>query len=135
VTPLEVVITVLAGSAGALLRHVVTRVFAARPARLPWAVVIVNVAGSLVAGAVVGVEAGVQPIDQVHLILITGFAGGLTTFSTFSTETVQLIAERRVRTAVISVAANLVLGAAGFATGFVGALAVVFAVGAGGQAI
>ena len=38
----------VAGALGALLRYAVTRAFAARPSRLPWAVLVVNVAGSLV---------------------------------------------------------------------------------------
>ena len=65
--------------------------FARTPSRLPWAVLIVNVVGSLVGGVVLGLaQAGVIGAD-LRLILLSGFAGGLTTFSTFSVETIQLI--------------------------------------------
>jgi CrcB protein len=46
--------------------------------------------------------------------------GGLTTFSTLSVETVQFVTAKRVRVAVLSIAANLVFG--------IGAAAAAFAV-------
>jgi fluoride exporter len=54
----------------------------------------------------------------LHLIVITGFCGGLTTFSTFSVETVQFATAGRWRRAVVNVALNLVLGIAAAALGF-----------------
>ncbi len=70
---------------------------------------IVNVAGSLVAGVAIGLSEMLGTGD-LPLVLLSGVAGGLTTFSTFSVETVQLVMVRRVRAAVISVAANLAGG-------------------------
>ena len=76
----------------------------------PIAVLLVNVTGSALAGAILGLaEAGAVSAD-LRLILLTGFCGGLTTFSTFSVETIQLVLEGRWRTAASSVSANLVLG-------------------------
>ena len=105
-----VVITLLAGALGAVARYGVTLAFARTPARLPLAVLIVNVVGSFIGGGVVGlVSAGVIGAD-IRLILLSGLAGGLTTFSTFGVETVQLIRESRLWTAALSVVLNLVLG-------------------------
>jgi CrcB protein len=71
---------------------------------------LVNTLGSALAGAILGLaEAGAVNAD-LRLILLTGFCGGLTTFSTLSVETIQLVLDGRWRPAVISVAANLVLG-------------------------
>jgi CrcB protein len=107
---LVVVITLLAGALGAVARYGVTLAFARTPARLPLAVLIVNVVGSFIGGGVVGlVSAGVIGAD-IRLILLSGLAGGLTTFSTFGVETVQLIRESRLWTAALSVVLNLVLG-------------------------
>lgn len=76
----------------------------------PLAVLAVNVTGSALAGAILGLaEAGAVSAD-LRLILLTGFCGGLTTFSTFSVETIQLFVDGRWRAAVTSVIANLVLG-------------------------
>jgi len=103
-----IALVLLAGAVGALLRFLVLRLIAA-----PWAVLVVNVVGSFVGGLLIGATTG-----DLRLILLTGFCGGLTTFSTFSVETVQLVMERRVRTAVLSVAANLVLGIGAAALGY-----------------
>ncbi len=73
--------------------------------RFPWAVLIVNVVGSAVGGAI---AAAASP--DVRLIVLGGFCGGPTTFSTFSVETIQLIQDRRTRTAALSVGANPVAG-------------------------
>ncbi|MCU1544003.1 MAG: CrcB family protein [Microbacteriaceae bacterium] len=99
----------LAGAAGAALRYVVSMRAAAHPG-FPWAVLVVNVAGSLVAGAVLALAERAAITPDLRLILLTGVCGGLTTFSTFSVETIELVLYRRARVAALSVAGNLVLG-------------------------
>lgn len=97
-----------AGAFGAVLRFLVARL-----APTPWAVLIVNAVGSFVGGVLIGATAG-----DLRLVLLTGLCGGLTTFSTFSVETVQLVLERKTRIALVSVGANLVLGIGAAALGF-----------------
>jgi CrcB protein len=109
VTPLAAVAVVLAGAVGAVVRYLVTLALAGRPG-FPWAVLAVNVAGSLLGGAVLALAERAAITADVRLVLLTGLCGGLTTFSTFGIETVQLVLDGRARTAVASVAANLVLG-------------------------
>jgi len=99
-TPLLVALVLAAGAVGSALRYLAGR--AGARATWPWPVLLVNVVGSLIAG--VGIH------SDVSLIVVTGFAGGLTTFSTLSVETVQLFLSSRWRSAVGSVAANLALG-------------------------
>lgn len=101
-------LVLLAGATGALLRFLTARLV-----RAPWAVLVVNVAGSFLGGVLVGATTG-----ELQLILLTGLCGGLTTFSTLSVETVQLAMERKLRTAVLSIGANLVLGVAAAAIGY-----------------
>lgn len=99
----------LAGAAGAVVRFCVSRILAARTT-FPWAVLLVNAVGSALGGVVLGLtEAGAVSAD-VRLILLTGFCGGLTTFSTFSVETIQLVLDGKGRTAAVSVFSNLALG-------------------------
>ena len=115
---LVVITALVAGSLGAVIRYGTARAFAAHPSRLPWAVLIVNVVGSLVGGVVLGLaQAGTWSADA-RLIVLSGFCGGLTTFSTFSVETIQLALDGRMRAAVASVAANLVLGIGAAALGW-----------------
>jgi fluoride exporter len=107
-TPLVVALVLVAGAVGSLVRYLVGR--AGARASWPWPVLAVNVAGSLLAGILIH--------SDLALIAVTGLAGGLTTFSTFSVETVQLVAEGRWRTATASVALNLTLGLAAATAGW-----------------
>jgi fluoride exporter len=103
-----IALVLLAGAAGALLRFLVVRVLP-----VPWAVLAVNVAGSLLGGLLIGATEG-----DLQLILLTGFCGGLTTFSSFTVETVQLVMAGKSRAAALSVGLNLVLGIAAAAVGY-----------------
>jgi fluoride exporter len=108
---------IVAGGVGALLRYLVTLAVLGREP-LPWAVFIVNVVGSAIGGALLGLaERGVIGGD-IRLVLLTGLAGGLTTFSTFSVETLQLVAEGTWRSAIGNVVANLTLGLAAAALAY-----------------
>ena len=117
-SPLVIVVALLAGAVGAALRYVASILIGRTTSRLPLAVLLVNVVGSLIGGVVLGlVQSGAIGTDA-RLVVLSGLAGGLTTFSTFSTETVQLAIAGRWRTAALSVAANLVLGVGAAVVGF-----------------
>jgi CrcB protein len=117
VSPTVIAAVLLAGALGALARFGVSRALASRP-RFPWAVLLVNVVGSAIGGVVLGLAEAGGLSPEWRLILLTGFCGGLTTFSTFSVETVQLVLDGRSRIALGSVAANLTLGIAAAAAGY-----------------
>ncbi|MEP6841981.1 MAG: CrcB family protein [Pseudolysinimonas sp.] len=116
-----VVAAVLAGAVGALLRYGTTLLFARLHDELPWAVLAVNTVGSLIGGIVLGLvttgAAGAAGAD-IQLIVVGGLAGGLTTFSTFSVETMQLALAGRWRIVVATVGANLALGVGAAVLGF-----------------
>jgi CrcB protein len=112
VTPLLVVVGALAG---APLRLLVTRI-AGRNGRDPApGTLVVNVAGSAVLGALVGLAA--VPAWVLALVA-TGFCGTLTTFSTFGVDVVRLIEDRRLAGVLVYLAATLVLGLGAAATGY-----------------
>ncbi|MCD5342027.1 CrcB family protein [Arthrobacter sp. AK04] len=89
------------------------------PARLhwPWATLLVNVAGCFIIGAAHGLTADLGLGAEWQAGLATGLAGGLTTFSSWTTATVRLVAEERLGSAAANIAANLVLGLAAAAAG------------------
>lgn len=81
------------GGIGSAVRYLAS-ILAARwfGSEFPYGTLIVNLAGAFIIGLVqeVGTEALVLP-DNVRLFLTTGILGGLTTYSTFSYETVRLM--------------------------------------------
>ncbi len=85
---------------------------------IPWGTLLANLIGGYLIGACIAVFQAMPQLDPVwRLLLITGFLGGLTTFSTFSAEVVGfLMAERYVLafvTATAHVAGSLLLTIAG----------------------
>lgn len=71
----------------------------------------VNIVGSFVMGLIMGFLATRHGLsDGWKLFLATGMMGGFTTFSSFSLETVQLIENGEVTTALIYVLSSVILG-------------------------
>ncbi|PRY68157.1 camphor resistance protein CrcB [Glaciihabitans tibetensis] len=100
---------VLCGGVASVLRYLVSVLLGGR-GTLQWAVLVVNVVGSALGGAVLGLaESGVISTD-LRLILLGGVAGGLTTFSTWSVETVELALTGKWFRSALNVGLNIVLG-------------------------
>ena len=112
------------GVAGALLRFAVDSWFAHRPAHRtglrrhwPWATLTVNVAGSFLIGVSLGLTERLGLGPEWHTALTAGLAGGLTTFSSWTTATVRLVSEARYCAAALNIAVNLLAGLAAAALG------------------
>ena len=116
---MTVLLVLIGGALGAPVRYVVDLMVQSRhDSVLPWGTFVVNAAGSLVLGATAG---GVAVAGGAHWLLTlvgTGFCGALTTFSTFSFETVRLAEEGALGAAAINAAGSVVVGAAACAAGW-----------------
>ncbi|GLU88622.1 fluoride efflux transporter CrcB [Agromyces sp. NBRC 114283] len=117
-SPLVIATVLIAGSLGAVIRYLLSRRFPVRPGHLPGGILIVNVVGSAVAGVVLGLAERAAVSADWRLILVTGFCGGLTTFSTWSVETIELLDGGRWRAALLNVFVTLVLGFAAAGAGY-----------------
>ncbi|MEU8913767.1 fluoride efflux transporter CrcB [Streptomyces nigrescens] len=112
---------VVAGAmVGAPLRFLTDRYVQCRHDTVfPWGTFTVNVAGSLILGLVTGAVAAGAASSHVQLLLGTGLCGALTTYSTFSYETLRLAADGArgwaAANAVLSVLATLAAAFAGVA--------------------
>lgn len=100
----------VAGAVGAVIRYALSRAYPVRPGHLPGGILIVNVVGSGIAGAVIGLAERAAVGDDLRLVLVTGFCGGLTTFSTWTVETVELLDGGRWRAAVLNVVVTVTVG-------------------------
>jgi CrcB protein len=113
---MTVLLVMLGAAIGAPLRYLTDRVVQARHAStFPWGTFTVNVAGSLMLGYLTGLA--VAP--WISALLGTGFCGALTTYSTFSYETLRLVLQGdRVLAAAYSIGSVL----AGLGAAYVGLL-------------
>src|SRR5215213_4649389 len=96
----------LGGGAGSILRYLCQRTW---NISFPYGTLIVNIAGCLLIGLLWGVFT--KHIDeQKRLLLVTGFCGGFTTFSSFTYESVQMMIENRWLSFVVYTATSVIAG-------------------------
>ncbi len=109
----------LGGSLGAMSRYGLALVLPHAPGRFPWATFTVNVIGSLLLAVafVWIVEKSGLPLIWRHLIMV-GFLGAFTTFSTFSMESLALLHSGHIKLAVIYIVSSVVVCIAAAAVGY-----------------
>ena len=111
----------LGASVGAVLRWLLGRWLNALYPSIPPGTLVANLVGGYLIGIAVAFFAG-QPglAPEWRLMIITGFLGGLTTFSTFSAEVTTLLQQGRLLSAgaaiSIHVGGSLVMTILGLAT-------------------
>ncbi|WP_461075604.1 fluoride efflux transporter CrcB [Spirosoma flavus] len=104
------VLVFMGGGAGSLLRYVAGRYV---PVMLtgspfPTAILLVNVVASFILGAVIS-WATYHQDETTRLLVGVGFCGGLSTFSSFSYDTVALLQNGRIGAALLNIGLNVVL--------------------------
>ncbi|MFI9050273.1 fluoride efflux transporter CrcB [Streptomyces sp. NPDC053427] len=103
---------VVAGAVvGAPLRFLTDRLVQSRhDSVFPWGTFTVNVAGSLILGLLTGAATVGAASSHVQLLLGTGLCGALTTYSTFSYETLRLALDGARFYAAANAVASVVAG-------------------------
>lgn len=104
----------LAGGIGTLARYGVgTLTMRLLGTGFPWGTFAVNILGSFLFGWVWGLESIRNAItSETRIILLIGFMGGFTTFSSFAFENYALLRDGSFGLAAINIAAQNILGLA-----------------------
>ncbi|WP_413451777.1 fluoride efflux transporter CrcB [Georgenia phoenicis] len=93
---MTLLLVALGGGLGAAGRYVVDSVLPSGDAdRVPRGTTAVNLSGSLLAGVLVGALAAGALDPRAYAVVLAGFCGGYTTFSTASLEAVRLLQRGR----------------------------------------
>ncbi|HUX42698.1 MAG TPA: fluoride efflux transporter CrcB [Rectinemataceae bacterium] len=108
---LDIALVLAGGGVGSLSRYLVSlsagRFFGDSFA---WGTMIVNLLGCLIIGFVVGLlDRSVLP-RAMRLLLVTGFLGGFTTFSSFSLESVRMFMAGTVGKGALNLGINVIAG-------------------------
>jgi len=84
----------------------------------PYATCVVNIAGALVMGFIMGLAIKGQISPSLRLFLATGICGGFTTFSAFAWENLELLQQQRYGSFLAYTLGTLALGMAATAIGY-----------------
>jgi CrcB protein len=104
-------LVILGAALGAPLRYLTDRFIQARHDTLyPWGTFAVNAAGCLVLGVLTGGATAGGAHSNIQLLVGTGFCGALTTYSTFSYETLRLAQSGARFYATANVIASVITG-------------------------
>ena len=106
---MQMVLAICVGaSLGALARWQLGLWLSVPGSLIPWGTLAANWVGGYLVGVAVGVFQTLPHLDPAwRLLLITGFLGGLTTFSAFSAEVVQFMTEDRLAMALLTAGLHL----------------------------
>lgn len=100
----------LGGGFGSICRYGVNRLVVDSGYPFPLATLIANLLSSLLLGALVVLSMRQLIAIEYRLLLMTGFCGGFSTFSTFSSETFQLLEQGHYFYAFANVVISVALG-------------------------
>lgn len=116
---ISVLLVAIGGAVGAPLRYLTDRAVQARHDTVfPWGTFTVNVIGSLILGTITGAALSGAAGHHTQLLLGTGLCGALTTYSTFSYETLRLAETGAKFFAAANVTASVVAGLGSAFLGF-----------------
>ncbi|MFE9566411.1 fluoride efflux transporter CrcB [Streptomyces sp. NPDC006487] len=111
-------IVMVGAAVGAPLRYLTDRAVQARhDSVFPWGTFVVNAAACLVLGALTGAVLDGAASSRLSLLLGTGLCGALSTYSTFSYETLRLAERGWTFLAAANVAASVLVGLGGVTLG------------------
>lgn len=108
----QLILVGIGGGAGSILRYLVSYYTAKSYTGIfPRSTFIINLLGCLLIGILIGLsetKIGLSP--NLKLLLVTGFCGGYTTFSTFSAENFNMIQSGHYITAILYIMLSIILG-------------------------
>jgi fluoride exporter len=110
----KIIYVAIGGAFGAAARYGLSLVFANTLTPFPFATFLINITGSFLIGfAITKFEGN----DTLRLLLITGFLGAYTTFSTFEFETFSLTQTKQLAIAFAYVSMSFAIGLIGVFVG------------------
>lgn len=102
----NLLLVALGGAVGSVLRYLLSGINTS----FPWGTFAVNILGSLLIGILVGLVSKGVLSPEMKLLMVTGFCGGFTTFSTFANESFGMMKDGDVLQMALYVGVSVVIG-------------------------
>ncbi len=99
----------LGGGLGSIIRYSISLLISKYDTSFPWATLVANALACIVLGALVQYAGRHGLSEPFKLMLMVGFCGGFSTFSTFSNETFNLFEQGNILYAFANIVASVAL--------------------------
>lgn len=103
----NILLVALGGAMGSVCRYLISKMITSA---FPWSTFSVNIIGSLLIGLLVGLSSRETISPEMKLLLVTGFCGGFTTFSTFANESFAMLKAGDAILAALYIGASVMVG-------------------------
>ena len=103
----NILLVAIGGAIGSVCRYLLSGM---NIASWPWGTFVVNILGSLLIGLLTGLLSKGMLSPEMKLLLVTGFCGGFTTFSTFANESFSMLKAGDVLLMALYVGASVMIG-------------------------
>ncbi|MGK7941134.1 MAG: fluoride efflux transporter CrcB [Crocosphaera sp.] len=111
---MQYLLVFMGGGLGSCVRYLISKMINERiDTMFPWGTLTVNLIGCLVIGLIIGLIERFPIHPYWGLLLVTGFCGGFTTFSSFSLENNLLLREQEYSLLIVYTMMSLFWGLAG----------------------
>ena len=107
----NILLVALGGALGSSLRYLISKFIAGYwTTTFPMATFAVNILGCLLIGLLTGLVAEGILSQDMKFLLVTGFCGGFTTFSTFANESLSLMRPGEILTSALYIGLSVAAG-------------------------
>ncbi len=103
------VLVFLGGGLGSICRYGLAHLLQVHKLTFPLATLLANALSCIILGLLVGLSLRGQVSETYKFLLMTGFCGGFSTFSTFSNETFSLLQSGHLGLALLNIGGSLLL--------------------------
>jgi len=108
----------IGGGVGSLFRYGISNYFSSVNTTFPAGTFVANFLACFLFGLLLGFQLKENFQDHHTLLLITGFCGGFSTFSTFSGESLKLFQNQQIGLALFYIGASIIMGLLAVYLGF-----------------
>lgn len=107
----SILLVAIGGGLGSVFRFLANIVVAKNmPGKLHYATFTVNIIGCFLIGFLIGYLSKQSESENLKLLLLTGFCGGFTTFSTFGLENYSLLQSGNIVTSLLYTTISIIIG-------------------------